>query len=109
MTDLTRRGFLGGLIAAPAVIRTAGLLMPVKAFAEDRFLLFGRPIGEVYLEVVDMTLRPPVVYDEVTGNIWPLALSADGVSRYRVPAPRSSRFIRPVAEFPDSPTAYLDD
>lgn len=30
--DLTRRRFLIGAIAAPVVIRTAGLLMPVKAF-----------------------------------------------------------------------------
>jgi len=28
---LNRRGFLGGLLAAPAIIRTPGLLMPVKA------------------------------------------------------------------------------
>lgn len=28
---LSRRGFLGGLLAAPAVIRTPGLLMPIRA------------------------------------------------------------------------------
>jgi hypothetical protein len=28
---MNRRGFLTGLIAAPVVIRTAGLLMPIKA------------------------------------------------------------------------------
>lgn len=30
---LSRRGLLAGLIAAPIVIRSPGLLMPVKAFA----------------------------------------------------------------------------
>ncbi len=29
---MDRRGFLGGLLAAPAVITTPGLLMPVKPF-----------------------------------------------------------------------------
>lgn len=28
---ITRRGILGALLAAPAIIRTPGLLMPVKA------------------------------------------------------------------------------
>lgn len=28
---IQRRGFLAGLLAAPAIIRTPGLLMPVKA------------------------------------------------------------------------------
>lgn len=31
MTRLTRRGFLAGALAAPVVIRTPGLLMPVRA------------------------------------------------------------------------------
>lgn len=31
---MNRRGFLGGLLAAPAVITTSGLLMPVRAWAE---------------------------------------------------------------------------
>lgn len=30
MTLLSRRGLLGSLLAAPAIIRTPGLLMPVK-------------------------------------------------------------------------------
>jgi hypothetical protein len=35
---MNRRGFLTGLIAAPVVIRTAGLLMPIRKIAapEDR-------------------------------------------------------------------------
>lgn len=31
---MNRRGFLTGLLAAPAVITTPGLLMPVRAWAE---------------------------------------------------------------------------
>lgn len=42
---LKRRGFLGGLLFAPAIIRTPGLLMPVKATPADvgrmRWVRFG--------------------------------------------------------------------
>lgn len=31
---LTRRGLIGTLLAAPAIIRTPGLLMPVKAIQQ---------------------------------------------------------------------------
>ena len=46
---MNRRGFLGGLLAAPAVIVTPGLLMPVKAWIEPNpdFLRMGHnPLSE---------------------------------------------------------------
>lgn len=41
---LTRRNALFGLLAAPAIIRTPGLLMPIKPFRtwkDDRWLFSG--------------------------------------------------------------------
>lgn len=41
---MNRRSFLTGLVAAPAVIRIPGLLMPVRKFVEK-----GRAFGSVNL------------------------------------------------------------
>ncbi len=38
MALLARRGFLGALLAAPAIVRTPGLLMAVKPLPEDDIL-----------------------------------------------------------------------
>lgn len=45
---LKRRGLLLGLLAAPAIIRTPGLLMPIKPFLDRR-----------YIVDVTVTLQPP--------------------------------------------------
>ncbi len=44
MSALNRRGFLSGIIAAcvaPAIIRTPGLIMPVKPILETGIIRFG--------------------------------------------------------------------
>jgi hypothetical protein len=46
---LRRRGFLGGLaaLAAPAIIRTPGLLMPVRALVLAGPLPMTRPVSSI--------------------------------------------------------------
>ena len=46
---LNRRGFLGGLLAAPAIIRTPGLLMPVRPLEAFEFSGFHSsiPLGQI--------------------------------------------------------------
>lgn len=54
MTDLSRRGFLGAILAAavaPAIIRTPGLIMPVKP------ILDLRPMNPDYLDGLDRLQR----------------------------------------------------
>jgi hypothetical protein len=48
--NLSRRSLLSGLIAAPAVILTPGLLMPVKAWADEPWIsvINGRRWGPEY-------------------------------------------------------------
>lgn len=66
MTALTRRRALLGLLAAPVIIRTAGLLMPVKAApAELRFL--DLQVGDYFIVVADGTKRLHIVQDIVFG------------------------------------------
>jgi hypothetical protein len=47
---ISKRNFLWGLVSAPAVIVTPGLLMPVKAWIE--------PAGKWYMEVTGPFLPP---------------------------------------------------
>ena len=59
MSGLSRRGMIGGLaavIAAPAVIRTPGLLMPIKPFRSRSITLleFARRYGEETQAVATM-------------------------------------------------------
>lgn len=50
---LSRRGFISGLLAAPAVITTPGLLMPVRAW----------PQSVVTLDMSDFTITLPETPD----------------------------------------------
>lgn len=55
--ELSRRGLAGALLAAPAIIRTPGLLMPVKAIApmppaikvttDNRLVIRYRPLPQL--------------------------------------------------------------
>jgi hypothetical protein len=70
---IARRGFLGGLLAAlaaPAIIRTPGLLMPVKALPESvQYTGFysSLPTGMVTRELIEITRRAvvPRIYTSV--------------------------------------------
>jgi hypothetical protein len=57
----TRRGFMGGLIgsliAAHAVIRTPGLLMPIKPYPEIGWLPYDNALNAESLEI--MVKSPP--------------------------------------------------
>jgi hypothetical protein len=64
---LSRRGFLGALFAAPAIIRIPGLLMPVKAaplimvpaaiIKPPHLIAFGVPWDEIDQYVFDENMR----------------------------------------------------
>ena len=57
----TRRGFLGGLIgsliAAPAVIRTPGLLMPIKPYPEIGWLPYDNALNAESLEIMMIEIK----------------------------------------------------
>ena len=58
---MNRRGFLGGLLAAPAIIRTPGLLMPVRPLEAFEFSGFYTriPVGQLTIsaELARITRR----------------------------------------------------
>lgn len=59
---LSRRGLLGGLlaaVAAPAIIRTPGLLMPIRPLLEDEAedIGGGLPHSDLYRELAAITRR----------------------------------------------------
>jgi hypothetical protein len=57
---IARRGFLGGLLFAPAIIRTPGLLMPVKSMP--------RPVR--YLPLPPLRLEgTSIEYDNLRGGV----------------------------------------
>lgn len=71
---IRRRGFLLGLLAAPAIIRTPGLLMPIKPFVERL------PIVDV-----NLTLLPPTHWSQsgvLTRN--GLFIAPVGANKFRV-------------------------
>jgi hypothetical protein len=74
MLDLTRRRFLTGLVAAPIVITTPGLLMPVKAIKADFYCFdgvvdFGPPethvITEAEFRSIHRTNNPAVIFLDI--------------------------------------------
>lgn len=70
---IRRRGFLLGLLAAPAIIRTPGLLMPIKPFVER-------------LPIVDVkvTLLPPTDWSKGVLTRNGLFIVPVGANKFRV-------------------------
>lgn len=75
---VNRRGFLTGLLAAPAVITTPGLLMPVRAWAEP-------VLGNPDFVAIDWVLYPNASSTVVRsvncpfkGRVWYLAPTKGG-------------------------------
>lgn len=70
---LSRRNFLGVLLAAPAIIRTPGLLMPVKAPL----------IAHNWQTLTGGVLLPPAVDGEIyhihNHGDWPIAIQGYGL------------------------------
>lgn len=65
---MSRRNFLIGLVAAPAVIRTPGLLMPVKSFTPDYTVKIHT--SDLTWEAGSITpVRYVVLHDDM-GTLW---------------------------------------
>lgn len=97
---MNRRGFLGGLIAAavaPAIIRTPGLIMPIKP---SLVLVDRMPVGDEYLEgltrrirahLIERATRPPIVLNQMSAAAYAahvaqgFALSPGAVNSFRHP------------------------
>lgn len=58
---LARRGFLTGLLAAPAIVRTPGLLMPVK----PAVLTLPRLLSYLELQAITQRALIPALYAQV--------------------------------------------
>jgi hypothetical protein len=89
MIDLSRRRVLVGLIAAPLIVRTPGLLMPVKRFV-DGF----RERANAYLRshpdsIIGELEYPPGTFTAfLAGEMIPISIPAAAIFgvRYYVPA-----------------------
>ena len=66
--NLSRRGLIGSLLAAPAIIRTPGLLMPISA---PRFEFKTFEIGYV----IDTATGEGIELDARTRALWNRALA----------------------------------
>lgn len=76
---IQRRGFLAGLLAAPAIIRTPGLLMPVKAAEPWRLTLdeIQSTMLRHYIgRVVAISAEEIITYYDPGCDIWLTAPSA---------------------------------
>lgn len=74
---MNRRGFLAGLLFAPAIIRTSGLLMPIKPPVISN--LFGFMAGQL----VELSWTE-ISGDLVTSGTIMYRIGSDGLAR-RVP------------------------
>jgi len=83
---MNRRNFLGGLLAAPAIIRTPGLLMPVSAQPIIVGYFFHIPITYVPAARASLGDRVKIYADNdmllhmITGNPNPLLKSVVAAS-----------------------------
>lgn len=76
---LSRRGLIGALLATPIIIKTPGLLMPVKPLQQERILTLTNPrlempliyssmkIGD-HVKFYDLNKQQYVVYI-ITGSV----------------------------------------
>lgn len=77
--SLSRRGFLGAALAAavaPAIIRTPGILMPIRP---GLVVVDQMPTGDEYLDglmrrirshLIERAIRPPIVLNEKTSAAY---------------------------------------
>jgi hypothetical protein len=94
---MNRRGFLTGLIAAPAVILTPGLLMPVRKWIEPagnfvKFFKNGHLVGMAPLMPFDSGFNyqmPPEYSTFRAGDIVGIELPDMGSGEYRAIAASS--------------------
>lgn len=73
---MNRRGFLAGLLFAPAIIRTPGLLMPVKPLIVSRAAFNGlmtpEMVGREMLAIIGTMMMGGALkthFDEVSGQV----------------------------------------
>ena len=78
---ITRRMFSLGLLAAPAIIRTPGLLMAVRPWSEDPTEWFRKSVEAALMDA--LTQAGPILYNEagfglirrVFSNVWPTLIT----------------------------------
>lgn len=100
----TRRNFLTGLIAAPAVITTPGLLMPVKAWVNTTMLEWWAK----YEPLLHLTVGSDAVDQMVKGTHHLYEIERDPFARIRPYQHQGIIPERPTEIIPDGILAYLN-